>query len=103
MRSNVSYAPGAQAEHPRYSLAYLARPEDKTMKGLGKSGEMPRFAEGLVEQEPEPEGEEAVTIGEWIIRRSEALKTETYKKELWALTRGTEDRSLRRGEGTHAQ
>ena len=96
LRSNihrVTYAPGAQAEHPRYSLAYLARPEDKTiMKGLGRSSVIPRIVE------PEPEGEEAVTIEEWIARRSEALKTETYEKESWALTRGTEDQSLRRRE-----
>ena len=105
LRSNihrVTYAPGAQAEHPRYSLAYLARPEDKTIiKGLGKSSVIPRFTEGLAE--PEPEGEEVVTIEEWIVRRSEALKTESYKKELWALTRGTEDQSLRRVEATRAQ
>ena len=73
------------------------------MKGLGKSSAIPRFAEGLAEPEPEPEGEEAVTIEEWIVRRTEALKTETYKKKLWALTRGTEDQSLSRGEATHAQ
>ena len=110
LRSNVhrvTYAPGAQAEHPRYSLAYLARPEDKTiMNGLGKNSVIPRFAEGLTE--PEPEEEEVVTIEEWIVRRTEALKTETYKKEtykkeLWTLTRGTEDQSLRRGEATRAQ
>ena len=108
LRSNihrVTYAPGAQAEHPRYSLAYLARPEDKTiMRGLGKSSVVPRFAEGLAApEEEEEEEEEAVTIGEWIVRRSEALKTETYKKESWALTRGTEDQSLRRREATRAK
>ena len=44
-----------------------------------------------------------VSIEEWIVRRTEALKTETYRKELWALTRGTEDQSLRGGEATRAQ
>lgn len=102
LRSNihrVTYAPGAQADFPRFSLAYLARPDDTTiMRGLSGSKVIPRFAEGLAEKEPE----ESITFKDWVIQRSQALKTETFKKELWALTRGTEDQSLRRGKLTPA-
>ena len=102
LRSNVhrvTYAPGAQAEHPRFSLVYLARPEDKTvMRGLDKGSVIPRSAEGL----SEPESEESVTVKEWVLRRNEAVRSETYKKELWALTKGTEDQSLRHGKAPQA-
>ena len=78
LRSNlhrVVYAPGAQAGYTRFSLAYLARPQDTTvMKGLEGSGVIPELGEGEVEED--------VTIKEWIIRRTRALVADTFKKEM---------------------
>ncbi len=94
LRSNlhrVIYAPGAQAEHTRFSLAYLARPQHTTiMKGMEGSSVIPKLAEGEVEED--------VTIKDWIIRRTQALSTDTYKKEMWLLTRGTEEQSMKHGK-----
>ena len=94
LRSNlhrVIYAPGAQAEYTRFSLAYLARPQDTTiMRGLEGSSVIPQLAEGEVEED--------VTIKDWMIRRTQALTTDTYKKGMWLLTRGTEEQSMKHGK-----
>ena len=94
MRSNlhrVTYPPGAQAEYARFSLAYLARPEDTCiMKGLDGSSVIPKLAEGEVEDN--------VTMKEWNDRRSQTLNAATYKKENWLSTRGTEEQSMKHGK-----
>lgn len=94
LRSNlhrVTYAPGTQADYARWSLAYLARPEDSgNMKGLDGSSVIPKLAEGEVEDD--------VTMKEWNDRRSQTLNAATYKKENWLLTRGTEEQSMRHGK-----
>ena len=93
-RSNihrVTYAPGAQAEYSRFSLAYLVRPDDTTiMKGLEGSKVIPKAKEGELEED--------ISINEWVSRRTEAMKTHKYDKEVWKQTRGTEDQSMRHGE-----
>lgn len=70
LRSNihrVTYAPGAQAELIRYSVAYFLRPEDDVvLKRLDGSDVIPPLAEGEVEDD--------VTSKEWTIRRANALR-----------------------------
>lgn len=57
------------------------------MKGLEGSSVIPKLAEGEVEDD--------VTIKDWIVRRTQMLNAETYKKEMWLLTRGTEEHSMK--------
>ena len=94
LRSNlhrVIYAPGAQAEYTRFSLAYLARPQDTTiMKGLEGGSVIPKLADGEVEDD--------VTVKDWLIRRTDSLSAEKYKKEMWLLTRGTEHQGMKDGK-----
>ena len=94
LRSNVhrvTSAPGAQAEYPPFSLAYLARPADTTlMKGLEGSSVIPKLAEGEVEKD--------LTQVEWTRRRIEAMKVKNYKKDMWQQTRGTEEHSMKHGK-----
>ncbi len=60
------------------------------MKGLEGSSVIPELAEGEVEED--------VTIKDWIIRRTQALVADTFKKEMWLLTRGTEEQSMKHGK-----
>lgn len=82
--------PGAQTEYTRYSLAYLARPEDTVwMKGIDGSSVIPKLAEGEIEED--------VTVKEWQMRRNASLRVENFKKGGWQQTRGTEEQSMKHG------
>ena len=88
----VTYPPGAQANLTRYSVAYLARPEDTTvMKGLDTSNIIPKLAHG--------EKEDNITMVEWTIQRCRALKRENYKREAWAQASGLRDKEDRLSTG----
>lgn len=72
LRSNlhrVTYAPGAQAELVRYSVAYFIRPEDDVvLKRLDDGDVIPPLAEGQIE--------ENLTSKEWTFRKAMAMKRE---------------------------
>jgi hypothetical protein len=70
LRSNehrVTFAPGNQAEHPRYSIAYLVRPE--------KTISMKRLVGGYIPSAAE-DGQEEVLMSaeEWEMKKAMALK-----------------------------
>ena len=91
----VVSAPGTQAECTKFSVAWFERPENTNqMKGL-ESSVIPKLAEGEVEED--------VNTKDWQDRRLGALKSDTFKKEIWQLTRGTEEQILKRGNAIQTE
>lgn len=70
-RSNmhrVTFAPGEQGKVPRYSLAYLVRPDgDAPMKRLGGEG-------SLIPESGEGEEDNTMSAKEWEVHRSLAIR-----------------------------
>ena len=63
----VLYPPGAQAEHTRYSIAYLVRPQrDVLMQPLHFGDVIPRDQEKQMQAQ-------ALTASEWELKKSEAI------------------------------
>ena len=72
----VAAPPGAQAACERYSLAYLARPEDSTtLRGLEGSRLIPKLAEG--------EFEDSITIRESATKKTVSLNAESFQGKEW--------------------
>lgn len=86
LRSNIHRTvapPGAQADHPRYSLVYFSRPEDSVV--------LRRLKGGVIDQQPiSDQPEEEYTSLEWILKRGTANHAAQWKPENWEKSRGTE-------------
>ncbi|OAQ96689.1 hypothetical protein LLEC1_02208 [Akanthomyces lecanii] len=93
LRSNIHRVvspPGAQAQYPRYSIAYFSRPEDDVpLRRLEGSALIPPLEEGVEE--------EVATSKEWIIRRALGSRPQVVGDDAydWSKSSGTEDISRR--------
>jgi isopenicillin N synthase-like dioxygenase len=91
LRSNIHRVvspPGLQADIPRYSLVYFARPEDDvTLKRLTGSSRVPPFPSGAVEEE--------IKSKDWIIRRALGHRVDLHQNIDFEQSLGTEQQSRR--------
>ncbi|KAJ4148399.1 hypothetical protein LMH87_002871 [Akanthomyces muscarius] len=93
LRSNIHRVvspPGAQEQHPRYSVVYFSRPEDDVpLRRLQGSAVIPPLQDGAEE--------EVATSKEWIIRRALGSRPQVVGDDAydWSKSSGTEDISRR--------
>ncbi|OAA69220.1 oxidoreductase [Akanthomyces lecanii RCEF 1005] len=93
LRSNIHRVvspPGAQEQHPRYSVVYFSRPEDDVpLRRLQGSAVIPPLQDGA--------DEEVATSKEWIIRRALGSRPQVVGDDAydWSKSSGTEDISRR--------